>query len=102
LDGARWIEWIGLLARTQAGDTVQQFQIAVPLVVRLPVAAALVAWGAATDRRWTVPVASALALPVLWLSGFAICAALAHPWLRSGPPSLTQPETSTPAVRVPA
>ncbi len=31
----------------------------------------------ATDRRWTVPVAATLALPVLWVSGFAICAALA-------------------------
>ena len=30
----------------------------------------------ATDRRWTVPLAATLALPVLWVSGFAICAAM--------------------------
>ena len=52
-----------------------QFQIAVPLWVRLPAAARVVVWGALTDRRWTVPLAATLALPVLWISGFAICAA---------------------------
>ena len=43
----------------------------------------LVIWGARTDRRWTVPVAATLALPVLWVSGFAICAALASRSLRT-------------------
>ncbi len=31
-------------------------------------------WGALTDRRWAVPVAVTLALPVLWPSGFAVLA----------------------------
>ena len=43
----------------------------------------LVVWGARTDRRWTVVVAATLALPVLWVSGFAICAALASVPLRT-------------------
>jgi hypothetical protein len=34
-------------------------------------------WGARGDRRWTVVLAATIALPVLWVSGFAICAALA-------------------------
>jgi hypothetical protein len=44
--------------------------------VRLPLAVAVVAWGALTDRRWTVPVAAFLALPVIWPSGFALLAAV--------------------------
>jgi hypothetical protein len=77
IDGRLWLEWIGLLTSTPEGGSVAQFQIPVPLWLRLPAAAAFVVWGALTDRRWTVPIAATLALPVLWLSGFAICAALA-------------------------
>ena len=44
----------------------------VPFVVRLPFALALVSWGARTNRRWTVPVASMLALPALWYGGLSI------------------------------
>lgn len=43
-----------------------------PLWIRLPAAAALVAWGGLTDRRWTVPLGAMLALPILWPSGFAM------------------------------
>jgi hypothetical protein len=57
-----------------ASGPVQQFYVAVPLLVRLPVAAALVAWGARTDRAWTVPAGAALAAPVLWLSGSIVAA----------------------------
>jgi hypothetical protein len=39
-------------------------------------AAALVVWGARTDRRWVVPVASTIALPVLWITGPAILVAI--------------------------
>src|SRR6478735_219682 len=60
--------------------SVAQFQIPIPLWLRLPVAAVL---GPRTDRRWTVPVAATLTLPVLWVSGFAICAALASEALRN-------------------
>ncbi len=45
--------------------------------MRLPVAAALVIWGARTDRRWTVLVGATLALPVLWLTGLSMFAGLA-------------------------
>jgi hypothetical protein len=43
----------------------------------------LVAWGGRTDRRWTVPAAATLALPVPWFSGLAILACL---------PALNRPE----------
>ena len=45
-------------------------------LLRLPVALVLVAWGARTDRRWTVPVAALLALPVIWLTSLSMLAAL--------------------------
>ena len=75
LDGQLWIDWIRFISTTPEGGSVAQFQIPIPLLVRLPVAIILVAWGGLTDRRWTVPLGATLALPVLWVSGFAICAA---------------------------
>lgn len=76
LDGRLWREWIvdGLLP--VASGPVQQFYIAIPLALRLAAAAVVVAWGARTDRTWTLPVAAALALPVLWLSGLSVLAAI--------------------------
>jgi hypothetical protein len=73
-----WQDWFAFLRDAQAGGTVEQFQIGLPLWARLVAAAALVTWGARTSRRWTVVVAATIGLPILWPSGFAICAALAH------------------------
>ncbi len=76
IDGRLWQEWIldGLLP--VAGGPAQQFYVAIPLLIRLPLAVALIAWGARTDRAWTVPAGAALALPVLWLSGLSVLAAI--------------------------
>jgi glycosyl transferase family 87 len=82
VDGQLWVDWLAFIGSTPEGGSVAQFQIPVPLWLRLPAAAVLVIWGARTDRRWTVPLAATLALPVLWVSGFAICAALASEPLR--------------------
>lgn len=76
IDRPLWESWIGLLQTTPEGGSVAQFHIPIPLWLRLPAAIALVTWGGLTDRRWTVPLAAAFALPVLWISGFAICAAM--------------------------
>jgi hypothetical protein len=76
IDARLWQEWIteGLLP--VAGGNVAQPHIDIPLAIRLPAAAVLVTWGALTDRRWTVAAASALALPVLWIAGLSILAAI--------------------------
>ena len=87
IDGRLWSEWLGFIGSTPEGGSIAQFQIPIPLWIRLPVAGVLVAWGGLTDRRWTVPLAATLALPVLWLSGFAICAALASEPLRRHTPA---------------
>ena len=77
VNGQLWVDWLAFIGSTPEGGSVAQFQIPIPLWIRLPAAVVLVVWGARTDRRWTVVVAATLALPVLWVSGFAICAALA-------------------------
>lgn len=65
-----WLEWwLSLLSNV---DEPQPFSIPPPLPVRLPIAAAIVVWGARTDRPWTVPVAATLALPILWFHGLSV------------------------------
>jgi hypothetical protein len=79
LGGVRlWEEWIRLLATSaESPRTYTYLGIAPPaLILRMPMAVVVVAWGALTNRRWTVPVAAFLALPVLWPSGFALLAAV--------------------------
>lgn len=92
VDPDAWRSWIAdSLGATAAGAPLNQFAIPVPLWARVPAALLLVAWGAQADRRWTVPVAATLALPVLWPSGLAVLAALwpilqERPALRDGSP----------------
>ena len=66
-----WVRWTEIMVAA-VGAKEWPFTIPVPLPVRLGLAAALVVWGARTDRRWTVPVASTIALPVLWVNGLAM------------------------------
>jgi hypothetical protein len=70
----QWFRWFEILT---AAASAQQwpFTIEVPLVIRLAAAAALITWGALTDRRWTVAVGSTIALPVLWVNGLAMLVA---------------------------
>lgn len=69
-----WFEWVSVLVDA-TGAEAWPFTIQVPLPVRLALAAAVVVWGARTDRRWALPVAATLALPVLWVNGLAILVA---------------------------
>jgi len=73
-----WQEWIRLLAASaESPRTYTYLGIAPPpLLVRMPVAVLVIAWGALTNRRWAVPVGAFLALPVIWPSGFALLAAV--------------------------
>ncbi len=78
---ALWGEWFTYLAADPSG-TPGGPSVPVPLVVRVAVAAVVVIWGARTDRRWTVPVAATIALPVLWFAGLSVLLG-AVPELRS-------------------
>ena len=64
-----------------------------PLLVRVPVAVALVAWGGLTNRKWTVPLGAAVAMPVLWISALSVLAAL---------PALDRPELQPKGMPAPA
>lgn len=70
-----WIDWIEVLVRN-AGRTGTWAAVPIPLAARLPFAVGLVVWGARTDHRWTVPVASLLALPALWYGSLAMLLAV--------------------------
>jgi hypothetical protein len=65
-----WAGYVNMLVEASAIPEI------IPLLPRLPVAAAVVVWGALTNRRWTVPVAAAIALPQSWWTNFALLAAV--------------------------
>jgi len=68
-----WRDWVDLLV-WNAGREVTSGSIPIPFVVRLPIAIVLLVWGALTDRRWVVPVACLLALPVIWYGSLSLLA----------------------------
>jgi hypothetical protein len=77
-----WAAWVDHLFVRAETPHIGGAMINVPMVVRLPLAVGLVAWGATTDRRWTMPLAVALAMPLLWIHSLAVLVAL---------PSLVRP-----------
>lgn len=68
-----WFDWARAIEASSAASPVV---FNPPLWLRLPIAAAVVIWGARTDRRWTVPVSAVIAMPVLWLAVFSILTAI--------------------------
>ncbi len=89
LSPSAWFDWAAFLrGSTGSGEL---------LVPRLALAALVVSAGALTDRRWLVPVAVLLALPVVWVESYVILLAIIR--LREPLPA-TLPVT--PADRPPA
>ena len=70
VDGPMWGQWLDAVRRDSAANLGDL--LAIPLWLRLPIAAAVVIWGARTDRAWTVPVAATVAMPVLWIATFSV------------------------------
>ena len=71
--------WTGVDRRPRqpvAGPNTAGIWGAIPLLARLPVAAVLVVWAARTNRRWLVPVAAVLAMPVMWPNAYAVAVAV--------------------------
>jgi hypothetical protein len=68
----QWIAWFQFLI---AAPGMPQVGTLPSLVIRLPLAAALVVVAARTDRAWLVPVACVLAMPTIWLQSSALLAA---------------------------
>jgi len=83
-----WVDWVRLLLTSSENPRTYTYLFGIappPLVVRMPMAVLVVAWGALTNRRWTVPVAAFLALPIIWPSGFAVLLAVPPLWLADRP-----------------
>jgi len=74
-----WSEWFAMLSTTNGTQAFQPLPVGlIPLPARVLIAAGLVAWGARTDRRWVVPVAATLALPVIYINGLAMLVAVPY------------------------
>lgn len=71
---AAWFGWLQLLAESIAQGSAPPVggYVPVPLWIRAPSAVVLLVWGALAGRAWTVPLAAALALPVLWISAAVV------------------------------
>lgn len=72
IDPALWRSWVELLVREATGGTASQGHIPIPLVLRLPVAAALAIYAGRKNRKWLLPVVAFLAMPVLWWGSLSV------------------------------
>lgn len=54
----------------------RRYPIDIPFTIRAPIAAAIALWGGWTNRRWTVPVAAVVALPIVWIHGLTMLLAI--------------------------
>lgn len=89
-----WRDWIGLLRH----DGGTQSSV---LLVRIAIAAVIVVWGARTERRWTVPLAAMLALPVVWMDSFSMllgCVAVSGSAAVRAQARVTKPQPAATAV----
>ena len=80
LDATQWGRWVDILRVDAAGAGEASFStvgwyLPIGLAPRLVAAVVVVVVAALTDRRWLVPVAVALAMPVVWLNSLAVLAA---------------------------
>jgi hypothetical protein len=83
---ALWGQWLAALNGLRE---LSDASLPIPLILRLPIAAAVTWWGARTDRRWAVPVAATIATPILWIGWSAWLVVLfgAIPLLRNWRPA---------------
>lgn len=72
-----WRGWFDLLRRSVTDrQTIEGDYLAIPIWLRLPIGVAIIAWGARTNRRWTVPIGVLLSMPILWVNVFTILIAI--------------------------
>jgi hypothetical protein len=82
LSPGTWLDWLAFVEANWAVPSPVPV-LEIRLVVRLPIALILLAWGGLADRRWTVFIGVALASPVPylgWLATLAVAAVVI--WLR--------------------
>jgi hypothetical protein len=75
-----WRQYVTTMVDNLDYDPGHPYPIPVPLPIRVVASAVILWWGARTDRRWTVPVAATLSLPIIWFHGFAVLVAAIPLW----------------------
>jgi len=70
-----WFDWKALLV-----DNAQRPTDQVPLLIRLPLAAALTVYAARTNRPWLVPIAALLGVAVIWRSHYVLLLGVVAAW----------------------
>ncbi len=75
-----WRQYVTTMVNNLVYDPGHAYPVPIPLPIRLAISAAIVWWGARTDRRWTVPVAATISLPIIWFHGFALLVAAIPLW----------------------
>jgi hypothetical protein len=69
-----WADWFALLSSSTGSSTVPG-SVPIPLVMRLPLAIAVIAFAAWRGQRWLLPIGVLLAMPVIWWGSLAILTA---------------------------
>jgi len=69
-----WADWFQLLVGSTGSSTVEG-SVPIPLVLRLPLALALIVYAAQRDMRWLLPIGVLLAMPVIWWGSLALLTA---------------------------
>jgi hypothetical protein len=68
LSPTAWFDWVAFLRASSGSGEL--------LYPRMAAAALIVVAGALTNRRWTIPIAVLLALPVVWVESYVILLAI--------------------------
>lgn len=77
-----WRAWVSVLvSNAQTASSPDALNVG-PIALRAAVAAAVAFWGARTDRRWAIPVAATIALPVIYIGGLSVLLASVPLYLR--------------------
>lgn len=93
-----WLDWWASITSAIGSEGTPYFVVRIPLPMRMAFAAGLVIWGGRTNRLWTVPVASTVAVPVLWFNALAgLVGVLAARRPRRG--GIARSQTESPAGR---
>lgn len=69
-----WSEWSALLTSSTGSSTVPG-SVPIPLIARLPFAAAVIVYAAWKGQPWLLPVGVLLAMPVIWWGSLAMLTA---------------------------
>jgi hypothetical protein len=72
---ALWREYVTTMQDNLSFAPVNPYPFPIPIPLRLAVGGLIVAWGGLTDRRWSVPVAITIALPIIWWHGLTVLVA---------------------------